>query len=343
MPFKNLICDVTGEAVDPTACLNCARDGALPGCEMTPAIVAGIVRHQRPVDFSLNAAQSEFSGGKIDRAFSVTELLGCPRKVKLQSEVDWGDKPSKLYWAYRGTLFHGEAERYGEEEPTAVSEDRLFWFFKYAGKVIALSGQPDLILYRNHAWHLLDYKTIKQVPSRTYRHTCRVHNKLIYDTPWKANGKGVNCPHCGVKHTSSEVDIEELPPQPRGSHIEQVQLYVLLIEQNNKKLTDALNIRLKAVGIDAEVPANISVDSAELHYLDMSGGKRIAIPVWSRDERVALLKQRLAAHMQDDPQPINDPQEAWQCDYCPVRAACELQNGGPVGKNTLAIVTTESN
>ena len=77
------------------------------------------------------------------------------------------------------------------------------------------------------------------------------------------------------------------------------------------------------------------VNTAELHYLDMSGGLRIPVEVWPLEQRMTLLKDRLALHLLEDPEPIRDPQDAWQCDHCPVRAACELQQGGPVGRAAL--------
>ena len=57
MPFKGFICEVTGEHVSPDHCLACARKGA-PGCDVgSPAIIAGIWRHQRPINYALDSAQ----------------------------------------------------------------------------------------------------------------------------------------------------------------------------------------------------------------------------------------------------------------------------------------------
>ena len=343
MPFTHFICETTGERVDPQDCLACALGGALPGCQMTPAILAGILRHQRPADFAMTQAQAALDGKPVtlDKALTVTELLGCPRKTRLMKTVDWADRPARLYWAYRGTLFHDEAEKYAATEPLAFAEGRLHWVFKFQGQVVSLSGQPDLMLYRAGAWHLLDYKTIREVPRRTWRHTCRATGQVIYDSPFRANGKGVNCPHCGVKHTSDLVEIREMPPQPRGSHIEQLQLYTLLIEKNGPQLLAALNDVLASIG-GAPLQQPPAVNTAELHYLDMSGGLRIPVDVWPLEQRMTLLKARLALHLLDDPEPIRDPQEAWQCDYCPVRAACELRQGAPVGRAALMTPQSET-
>ncbi|HOG79725.1 MAG TPA: hypothetical protein PK454_08215, partial [Anaerolineaceae bacterium] len=91
MPFTHFICETTGERVDPQDCLACALGGALPGCQMTPAILAGILRHQRPADFAMTQAQAALDGKPVtlDKALTVTELLGCPRKTRLMKTVDW--------------------------------------------------------------------------------------------------------------------------------------------------------------------------------------------------------------------------------------------------------------
>ncbi|MBI9047099.1 MAG: hypothetical protein JEZ06_21615 [Anaerolineaceae bacterium] len=328
MPFKYFICETTGEHTAPLDCIECARQGARPGCQMTPAILSGIIRQQRPNSFALEKARQAWNGqSEIDHALTVTELLGCPRKNRLMKEVDWGEKPANLYWAYRGTLFHNEAELYAEAEPTVVSEERLFWFFRFNGQVVALSGQPDLLVYRPEGWHILDYKTIKQIPGQIFRHICAETGAVIYESQWKVRGKQVNCPHCVTKHPIGEITIQKLPPQPRGSHLKQIQFYSLLIEQNSASLAGKI--------VSDEVLDEAPVNSAEIVYLDMSGALRLAVPVWSREECVALLRDRLALHMNPEPDILKEPEDLWVCDYCPVRGECERQFGGPVGKAML--------
>jgi hypothetical protein len=59
---------------------------------------------------------------------------------------------------------------------------------------------------------------------------------------------------------------------------------------------------------------------------------------------MAFLKARLADLLSDDlPGVIEDVDEMWRCDYCPVRSICETHNGGPVGKQgVLAAATMEA-
>ena len=93
--FQGFECDATGEPVAPTECLACARAGALPGCHQTAPVIAGILRGLRPESMGL----------------SITTLLGCARKTRLQREVDYWLKPSQSYWAYRGQLMRATRSR----------------------------------------------------------------------------------------------------------------------------------------------------------------------------------------------------------------------------------------
>ena len=50
MPMAGFICDAEELPVTVEACLACARSGALPGCQQTAPVIAGIVRGLRPDD-----------------------------------------------------------------------------------------------------------------------------------------------------------------------------------------------------------------------------------------------------------------------------------------------------
>jgi CRISPR/Cas system-associated exonuclease Cas4 (RecB family) len=345
MPFAGFICEVSGESITLQVCLICARSGA-PGCDVgSPAIIAGIIRGQRPPDFALAAASDERQDLRLDAGFSVTELLACPRKTRLLAEYDWWEKPTRLYYAYRGNLMHAEAEKYLSEDPLAAGEARLFWFMRFSGKTIGLSGQPDLLLYDSvlNGWKIIDYKTIKEIPSRTYRYVCPSSGKTISETPFRVRGKSLSCAWCNEHHPLEDVRVEELLPQPRGSHALQLQLYALLVEKNIARIAQAVNRQLAETGSQVSIPTDALVIAAELVYLDMSSQKRISVDLLPRPERLDLLKGRLALHIQDDlPAVLTNPSDLWQCDYCPVREICARLYGGPVGKGMLAAETLET-
>jgi hypothetical protein len=57
------------------------------------------------------------------------------------------------------------------------------------------------------------------------------------------------------------------------------------------------------------------------------------VDLGSLDEARTLLKTRLALFETPELPPILEGEGVWECDYCPVRAACERLHGGPVGKD----------
>ncbi|MCD4672210.1 MAG: hypothetical protein K8R77_06070 [Anaerolineaceae bacterium] len=340
MPLAYFICEVSGEKADPQTCLACARNGSLPGCEFTPAIIAGIINNQRPSGFASEEAKKHFrkSGrsGKIDLALSVTEALNCPRKVQYERICDWGSTPSDMYYAFRGTAFHAMAEAYVKEGPLAIAEMRLHWFFKMLGKTVGLSGCPDLITYRHDlgGWLIQDYKTIREIPKRTFRYTCNETGAIIYNVPFRIRGNTVKCPHCKVKHPNDDehVTVDEMPAQARDSHVEQIQMYAQLITRNQRLLIDIINRRMGEKRIEKSMP----VVAGEICYLDMSGIKRIPVPIWSPKERIGLVSHKIKPHLSDEtPGVLTDPEDLWKCDYCPVRYQCELEHGGKVGQAAL--------
>jgi hypothetical protein len=255
------------------------------------------------------------------------------------AEHDWWEKPTQLYYAYRGTLMHAEAEKYLATDPLAAGETRLFWFLRFDGKAIGLSGQPDLLLYDPvlGGWKIVDYKTIKEIPNRTYRYNCPISGEVISETPYRVRGKSLSCAWCNERHPLEDLRVEELPPQPRGSHALQVQFYALLVEKNLAYIAEAVNRQLSAADNPLCVPADAPIMAAELVYLDMSGQKRIPVDLLPRPERLELLKTRLALHIGPElPDILTNPADLWQCDYCPVRQICSGLSGAPVGKEMLA-------
>ena len=336
--FQGFVCEVTGEPVSPDACLDCALSGA-PGCDYgSPAIIAGIAMNMRAPGFSARAAKENAPDGmEVDFGFSATELLGCARKFHLGQMYPWWDKPSKLYWAFRGQIMHARAEEYAALDPFATVEERLFFYIKVDGNTVAISGAPDMIRFNPllQGWELIDYKTIAQI-SNFHRHTCLYTDQVIADMPFPVNGSGITCFFCGVKHAKEEVKIEKIPFQPRSSHTQQMQIYAQLVTVNRDRLAAQVNEQIAQAGFDFQVPADAPVVSAELHYMDMKKLKRVPVELWEAEDRLAFIFEHTQAILQNDLPPIlEDPREVWQCNYCPLRDACEEEHGGKVGKAAL--------
>jgi hypothetical protein len=336
--FQGFICEMSGEQVSPDECLNCALAGA-PGCEYgSPAMIAGIAVNMRAPGFSARIAQGNDSTDiQPDFGFSATELLGCPRKYHLGQMYPWWEKPSKLYWAFRGQIMHERAEQYAALDPFAIVERRLFYYAKVRGRTVAVSGAPDLIRYnpQREGWELVDYKTIKKI-SPFFRHTCPNTDQVISEMPFPVNGRAITCFWCGEKHAKREVRITKVPFQPRGSHTQQMQIYTHLVESVCDRLAAQVNEQLAQAGLDVRVPEDASVVSAELHYMSMEKPKRVPVELWPVEGRKNFITDRLKVMLRDDLPPIlNDPLEVWQCNYCPLRDVCEDEHDGVVGKDAL--------
>jgi hypothetical protein len=121
--------------------------------------------------------------------------------------------------------------------------------------------------------------------------------------------KWLDCGQCGIKHLTAEIG-RMTEPKAYDHHVEQVRLYRLLLHMN---------------GID--------VETAEIIYMDMERQLRLPVDLLSLDDARSLLETRLAPFLLAEMPPILEGEGAWQCDYCPVRAACERLHGGPVGKD----------
>jgi CRISPR/Cas system-associated exonuclease Cas4 (RecB family) len=282
MPMIGFECEADSPesaVVTTDHCLACARRGALPGCPATAPVVRGIVTGLRPESFGL----------------TVTTLLSCPRKRRLEQAEPYTLRPSELWWAYRGQLMHGIAAEYARQDGEAIAERR---FSLLVGET-EVSGQPDLVLVARR--HLVDYKTTRAVPGPQRTWSCPESGRVIRTSAFAWRRKWMPCPHCtGKQHTARDIETRD-PPQPYPRHVQQLSLYRLILWENG-----------------------IEVETAELVYMDMQQQLRLPVALLPLNEARTLLERRLALHQQDAmPDVLTDPAEAWECDFCPVRAACD--------------------
>jgi len=248
-------------------------------------------------------------GGLRPDGFGVTAttLLGCPRKYRLMQCEPYALKPSESWWAYRGQLMHGVSESYAGADAHVLAETRFSMLLGHNGTEMEISGQPDLV-YLDRA-HLVDYKTTKRVPGPWRVWTCPETGEVLREAQFAWRNKLMDCPLCGEPHAARAIE-RKYPPRPYPRHAAQLNLYALLLAENG-----------------------VEVESAEVVYQSMAAQLRLPVELWPLDETRALAETRLALFLQPDlPGVLSNPTELWECDYCPVRGACELTHGGPVGK-----------
>lgn len=293
MSFAGFICEVTAEPVAPADCLACARRGPLPGCPMCAPVLKGILDGLRPDDFGL----------------TVTTLLGCVRKQRLKLAYDYHARPRELWWAYRGQLMHGIAASYAASDPHAIAERRFSMVLEAGGRFIEISGQPDLVYVDRRM--VIDFKTTKAVPGAWRKYICPESEALIREGPFAWRTRAIPCPHCPEgEHVARQI-VQEGPPRAYHSHIQQVSAYRLLLGEND-----------------------VLIDCAQIIYQDMAQQLPITVELLPAGETLAMLQERLALFTAPDLPPVlSDPDQAWECDFCPVRGVCESLNGGPVGRD----------
>lgn len=304
-----LLCEVTEEPVTFQECLACAQRGA-PGCPMVPAIIHDIASSIRSPEYANELAKQ----AGADVGFSATELLNCPRQYRLKKQHPYWEKPSGMYRMTFGSGYHAALSKYS----AGIIEETLTWKFTLLGKSVLLVGTPDLIELKPDGWFITDYKVTGNPPFGRKVPICNHCDLEMYK-----GEDGLTCPNCGALNPrSSAISRIYQPAQARSSHVEQVNLYALLIEKNAPMLAKKHNLT-DPVG---------RFCGAQIAYLSQKGVVRCDVQL-DRAAVMALLKLRLTALLSNNlPPVIDEVDELWRCDFCAVRTHCEQLHGGPVGK-----------
>jgi hypothetical protein len=313
------LCEVTEEPVTFQECLACAQHGP-PGCPMVPAIIHDIAGSVRSPEYANNLAKE--AGANV--GFSVTELLGCPRQYQLKKQHPYWEKPSVMYRMTFGSGYHAALSKYS----AGITEETLTWKFKLLGKSVLLVGTPDLVELKPDGWYITDYKVTGNPPMGRKVPICNHCDLDMYK-----GADGLTCPNCGpLNPRSPAISRVYRPPRARSSHIEQVNLYALLIEKNAAHLVAKHNLE-ETVAKYNLIPA-VRFSGGQIAYLSQKGIVRCEVQL-NRAESKYLMTQRLSELLADTLPPIIDNvDELWRCDFCAVRAQCEQMHGFPVGKPT---------
>ena len=189
---------------------------------------------------------------------------------------------------------------YATETDRVLAEQRLAITVDLPdGQRVEVSGQPDLVLLDQG--RLLDFKTTKSVPTGWRTYTCPETDQVISEGPYALRRKFVECPHCRLgQHDVKAIEtISE--PRAKPAHVLQLSLYRLLLHRHG-----------------------IEVEFGEIIYLDMDTQRRVPVEMLSIADAERYLIERVTLAVQPDLPPIlTQADQTWECDYCPVRSACE--------------------
>jgi len=322
--LSGFLCEVTAKPIPFHDCLTCSQ-GNPTGCPMLPTVIHASISSIRSADYSLNLARQ--AGAEI--GFSVTELISCPRQTRLKAEHPWYEKPSAMYRMNRGTGYHAilsaSAAALKAQGTSIIEEQTLTWKFTYRNKSILLIGTPDLVEWHDNGFAIVDYKITGKPPFARRVMIC----PHCGDAVSKVTERRYFCDHCQIELKSIQLERMYMPPQPRSSHVMQVNLYALLIEKNM-----AL--------IKKQIPqANAKFAGTQIVYLPDDKPVRCDVEL-DRERALSFLKERLAALTDPDLPPIlADAEEVWKCNFCAVRTFCEELHGGPVGQVAEQVLESE--
>lgn len=149
MPLTGVLCDDPNhknEQFTFDQCLACSRNRGPRTCSTPYQVIYAMTQ---------NAVERK------DAGLSATMLLDCPRRVILQQEDDYVERPSAYWPRLRGTLGHLLVERYGTDIGPAIAEVRFTRTLTVDEQEITITGKPDMVLL-NHKL-IIDYKSNKNV------------------------------------------------------------------------------------------------------------------------------------------------------------------------------------
>lgn len=149
MPLTGVICDDPNhkeERYTLEQCLACSRNRGPRSCNNPYQVIYAMTQNKIE---------------RKDAGLSATMLLDCPRRVILQAEEDYHERPSAYWPRLRGTLGHLLVERYGDGIGQHIAEVRFNKTLDIDGHALTVTGKPDMVLVDHKL--IIDYKSNKNV------------------------------------------------------------------------------------------------------------------------------------------------------------------------------------
>lgn len=149
MPLTGILCDDPkhkNEVYAFETCLACSASGGPRKCSSPYQLIYAMTQNQIE---------------RKDAGISATMLLDCSRRVILQQEVDYQERPSAYWPRLRGTLAHLLVEQYSDGLEPKIAEVRFRRTIEIDGVSFEITGKPDMILPDRKL--IIDYKSNKDV------------------------------------------------------------------------------------------------------------------------------------------------------------------------------------
>lgn len=244
---------------------------------------------------------------------TTTLTTKCLRQQALERFNDYDSTFDELYARFRGTLFHGQMERWAR--PGSYGEARFF--IRDIGLLLpgikealprkdrSFSGSPDLV--DPVAGVLFDYKRTKAVPR--------------FDTVWGDHVEQLNVNRWLVDNADS-VDVRTGNDQGQG--------FDLHLPAVRERFVPVDWQELVIVYVDDQGPKPITVtESIDVPKVGGVGTKKARVPaIWPDAQVEAYITERYIAARtalleHNAPIPVGwEHQSHILCNYCPVRRMC---------------------
>lgn len=254
-------------------------------------------RNDGQFTYELMASMLATVQDREDRISTTTLTSKCLRSEFLKRKEPYVEDPKRMYASFRGTMFHGQLERFAH--PQAIAEAR--YHVDNALGLGPLSGSPDLIDPKTG--HLYDYKFTKENPR--WERAWGDHVEQLQVNRWLVDKAD------RVEFQGFEFNMDDRANQARFRPIDWQGLIVMYLDDKGPK------------------PILIT-RSEQVQKKTGPGTKAVRVAdIWSDDRVESYITERYVAAqtaLKDNVLPdITPAYEGWQhplCGFCPKKTSC---------------------
>lgn len=153
MPLAGVLCDDKDhldEKFSFADCLLCKKKRGPRRCDNSYQIINAV---------------SQNAGSRVGAGMSATRITNfCPRRVILEEEEDYWERPSNVYQRIRGTVHHLLVEQFSGGLEPYIAEIRFYKEIVVDGVTFRVTGKPDLAVIEEEL--LIDFKSMGDVTDK---------------------------------------------------------------------------------------------------------------------------------------------------------------------------------